>query len=138
MMRRIAIRCATRAARVLKGILAGVAILSGITVVVGVLYLLSEPFYTFGEWYFDNNVFPKALILVVAALIAAVANQIKRNLAEQAKRQEPRSIGRALTQAEREQVAEMIMGWLTWMALTAGAIALGQIVKLFQILNCPM
>ena len=131
MIRDIAIRCVTVAVRVLKFVFKIVALLSVIAIVLTALYFISEPLAAFGEWYVDNNIFTKALFLVLAPVAAALTNQIKGNLAEQAKRQEPRSVRRAYTQATGEQIPEMVMGWLTWLALTVGAIALGQIVGLF-------
>ena len=142
MIRDIAIRCVTFAVGVLKfvfkSIVKIVAVLSVVAIVLTAMYFISEPFAECGEWYADNNIFPKALFLVLAPVAAALTNQIKGNLAEQAKLQEPRSVRRAFTQATDEQIPEMVMGWLTWLALTVGAIALGQIVGLFQIPNCPM
>lgn len=138
MIRDIATRCATVTVAVAKLVFKGVAILSVIAIIFTALYFITEPFAAFGKWYADNNIFPKVLFLILAPGAAALANQIKGNLAEQAKRQEPRSVRRAFTQATDEQTPEMVMGWLTWLAFTVGAIALGQIVGLFQIPNCPM
>ena len=131
MIRDIAIRCVAVAVGVLKFVFKIVAFLSVVAIVLTALYFISEPFAAFGEWYADNNIFPKAFFLVLAPVAAALTNQIKGNLADQAKRQEPRSLGRAFTQATGEQIPEMVMGWLTWLALTVGAIALGQVVGLF-------
>ena len=88
------------------------AILSIILIVLTGLYFMVEPFDEFAKWYAIDNVFPKALLLVLAPKAAALANQIKRNLAEQAKRQGPKSVKRAFNQATKEQTREMVMGWL--------------------------
>ena len=138
MARNIAECCATAAVAVLRFVVKWTAILSIIAIVLTALYFIAEPFAAFGEWYTDNNIFPKALFLILAPVAASLANQIKGNLAEQAKLQEPKSVKRAFTLATEEQIPEMVMGWLTWLAFAVGAIALGQIVGLFQIPNCPM
>ena len=33
---------------------------------IAVAYLISEPFYTSHDWYIANNIFPRAVLLVVA------------------------------------------------------------------------
>ena len=138
MVRNVAKNAATATVAVLRHVVKGVAILSVIAVVVTGLYFIAEPFAAFGKWFSDNNVFPKALLLLLAPIAAALANQVKRNLSEQAKLEEPKSVKRAFNQATEEQVPEMVMGWISWLAFTAGAIALGLIVGLFQVPNCPM
>ena len=131
MIREIATRCATVAAAIAKFVFKSVAVLSVVAIILTALYFISEPFAAFGDWYVDNNVFPMALFLIVAPCAAALANQIRGNLAEQAKRQKSKSVKRAFTQAIGDQVPEMVMGWLTWLAFAVGAIALGLIVDLF-------
>lgn len=130
MIRDIAIRCVTVAVPVLKFVFKSVAVLSLVAIVLTAFYFISEPFAAFGGWYADNNVLPKALLLLLAPAVAALANQIRGNLVEQAKREEHKSVARAFTQATDDQVPEMVMGWLTWLAFAVGAIALGRIVQL--------
>ena len=115
----------------LKKLLVALMWMSYVAVAFTVAYFLSEPFERFGRWYEENNVAPRALVFVLAPLAAAVAYQIRGNLVQQAKRREPKSIRRAYRQLRDSQTAELLLGWLTWLAFTAGAIALGQMVDLF-------
>ena len=100
-------------------------------VVITAAYFLSEPFAKFGQWYADNNIAPKAMVFVLAPLTAAATSQIRENLVQQRKRREPKSIRRAYRELRDSQTRELLLGWLTWLAFTAGAIALGQMVALF-------
>ena len=104
--------------------------LSVVGVILVALYFISEPFYKFGNWFNANNILPRALLLVLAPIAAAVASQIKENLAEQAKRGEAKSVRRAFEEID-SQSYELVMGWITWLAFAVGAIALSQVVNLF-------
>lgn len=112
-------------------ILYGLMWLALAVVLIAVAYFLSEPFAKFGRWYEENNVAPRAMVFVLAPLAAAAASQIRGNLVQQVKRREPKSIRRAFRQLLDSQPQELLLGWLTWLAFTSGAIALGQMIDLF-------
>ena len=105
--------------------------LSIAAVLLTVAYFLSEPFERFAKWYVGNNVAPRVIVLILAPLAAAAAIQIRVNLIQQGERREPKSIRRAYRQMRDNQTAELLLGWLTWLAFTVGATAFTQLVELF-------
>lgn len=111
-------------------VIQGIGILAVAGVVLTAAYFISEPFDKFAQWYNANNIAPRALILVLGPIAAAVASQIKENLVQQGRRREPKSIRRALSQINGQQ-DEMLMEWVKWLTFAVSAIALSQIVGLF-------
>ena len=100
-------------------------------VLLTVAYFLVDPLESFAGWFNANNIFHRAIILVVAPVVAAYADQVRDNLSEQGKRQECKSFGRAFKQAFDTQAPEVVMRWLAWVALAAVGITLVQVVDLF-------
>ena len=131
MIRSIARSCATATVAVTKFVVKWAAILSTVAIILTALYFIAEPFAAFGKWSEEQKIAHYALFFILAPSVGALANQIKGNLAEQAKRQEPQSLRQAFTQAKDDQVLEIAMGWLAWLPVPVGTLVLGKFFGLF-------
>lgn len=116
---------------VLRPIVTWLAYITIAIVLITILYFIAEPFSTFAEWFNASNILHRAIIVVLAPFVAAYADQVRDNLSEQGKRDECKSLRRALKQAQDTQALEISMRWLAWVSLAAVGIALVQIVDLF-------
>ncbi len=96
-----------------------------------VLYFLVDPLESFAGWFNANNLFHRAIILVVAPVVAAYADQVRDNLSEQGKCQECKSLWQAFKKAKDAQAREVVMRWLAWAALATVGMTLVEVVDLF-------
>lgn len=115
---------------VLRLILNTLAVIALLIVLGTAAYFIADPVASFAGWFNQNNIFYRAIILVIAPLVVAYADQVRDNLSEQDKRGKTKSLQKAFKQARDTQTPEILMRWLAWAALASVGIALAQIVRL--------